>query len=188
MDIATIQRLYGIVSVLLQYPDEEWRRRLSDLREEAEELADAEDRETITDFLDLAERTEEREWQDRYVRTFDFGKKSNLYATYSEHGEDRERGTALLSLKRLYQEAGFELETTELPDYLPLMLEFASAAPWGAAVGALSGVKPAIGSIHNELAGTNSPYAPPVGLLLRLVPDRPAEPEPAEASMGGGQR
>ena len=54
-----------------------------------------------------------------------------LYLTFYGEGDKRERGTALLRLKRLYRAAGLPLAGTELPDYLPVMLEFAAAAPSG---------------------------------------------------------
>ena len=61
-----------------------------------------------------------------YVYTFDFGKKTNLYVTYMSNGEQRERGMDLLFLKNYYKLYGFNVTEKELPDYLPMMLEFAS--------------------------------------------------------------
>jgi len=171
MDIETSKRIYGMVSYLLQYPDDEWQDWLYAVRLEAEEIADADLKRRLFDFLDAAERVNKENWQDQYVRTFDFGKKTNLYLTYSEHGEERERGPALLALKRQYEEAGFTLAAGgELPDYLPLMLEFASAAPRADAESVFAGHRPALLSIHRELAESGSPYAALFELLLRIVP------------------
>ncbi len=61
---------------------------------------------------------------DPYVYTFDFGKKTNMYLTYMNTGEQRERGIELLELKQHYKKSGFEVTDKELPDYLPLLLEF----------------------------------------------------------------
>ncbi|MDG0792670.1 hypothetical protein OMP38_18650 [Cohnella ginsengisoli] len=91
MNNETKQRLLGLLSHLLQYPDSEWRERLPDIRGELEPAPDACRRE-IAAFLDEAEAVDGVIWQDRYVRTFDFGKKSNMYLTYGRHGEERERG------------------------------------------------------------------------------------------------
>ena len=66
-----------------------------------------------------------------YVETIDLHKRSGLYLTFYSDGDKRERGSALLRLKQLYRAAGLPLEGTELPDYLPVMLEFAAAAPRG---------------------------------------------------------
>lgn len=171
MDIETSRRIYGVVSYLLQYPDESWKEWLYAARLEAESLADPDLKRRLLDFLDEAERVDPVNWQDQYVRTFDFGKKSNLYLTYSDHGEERERGPALIALKRQYEEAGFELTAGgELPDYLPIVLEFASAAPWPAAEAVLSGHHHALLSIHRELSQSGSPYARLIELLLRIAP------------------
>lgn len=66
------------------------------------------------------------ELERHYVEAFDFSKSSSLHLTYHVHGDSRRRGLALLRLKQAYRAAGFELPADELPDYLPLMLEFAA--------------------------------------------------------------
>lgn len=168
MNNETKQRLLGLLSHLLQYPDSEWRERLPDVREELESAPD-DCRREIAAFLDEAEAADGVTWQDRYVRTFDFGKKSNMYLTYGRHGEERERGPALLELKRRYAEAGFELVGSELPDYLPLMLEFGSAATWEAAECVFAGAAAPLSAIREQLEGERSPYAALFGLLLQIV-------------------
>jgi len=169
MDMESSKRVCGMVSYLLQYPDDAWKEWLYAVRLEADSLSDQDLKQQLRDFLDEAERAEQEAWQDQYVRTFDFGKKSNLYLTYSEHGEERERGQALIALKRQYEEAGFVLSGGELPDYLPLVLEFASVAPWPAAEAVLSRSHHALLSIRQELAQLGSPYAGLFDLLLRIA-------------------
>jgi nitrate reductase delta subunit len=166
----TSRLLYRLISHLLQYPDNEWRKRLPAIRTESESITDIEVKRKLTEFLDQAEKCDPLEWQSLYVKTFDFGKRTNLYLTYAEFGEERERGRALIELKRRYAEAGFDLESNELPDYLPLVLEFASAAPWDAAQAVLSGRRDAIASIRNELTSSGSPYAPLLDLVLTNIP------------------
>ena len=65
------------------------------------------------------------------VEAIDLNKRSGLYLTFYSEGDKRERGSSLVRLKQLYRAAGLPLEGTELPDYLPVMLEFAAAAPDG---------------------------------------------------------
>lgn len=191
MDFETSQRVFGLLSHLLQYPGDDWREELPDVRREAQSIPYSDAVKILSAFLDQAESVDGMEWQDRYVRTFDFGKKTNLYLTYAQHGEERERGPALLELKCRYAEAGFYLESSELPDYLPLVLEFAAAAPWEAARNVLSGTANALQSIRQELAQSGSPY---VGLfdLLLLVHDTDATPDPELAveslATGGVER
>ena len=64
-----------------------------------------------------------------YTETFDFSKQRTLHLSYHVHGDRRQRGIALLRLKQAYEAAGLELSSGELPDYLPLMLEFADLVP-----------------------------------------------------------
>src|SRR5438445_6128607 len=71
----------------------------------------------------------------------------------------RQRGMALLRLKRLYRVAGLILEGPELPDYLPLMLEFAAFAPSGYGETVLGEYRPALALIQMSLRELGSPYA-----------------------------
>jgi len=176
MDVETSKRVCGMVSYLLQYPDDAWKEWLYAVRLEADSFDDPDLRRRLIDFLDEAERGEQVDWQDQYVRTFDFGKKTNLYLTYSDHGEERERGQALIALKRQYEESGFDLSGGELPDYLPLVLEFASAAPWPVASATLVKHRAALISIRQALSETGSPYAALFDLLLRIAPGADAAP------------
>lgn len=174
MDIETTRTVCWLLSYTFQYPDRDWRQSLPAFREEAEGLPDPAAAAVLAVFLRLAEEADEMRWQDDYVRTFDFGRASNLYLTYGQYGEERDRGAALLELKRQYAAAGYELTGGELPDYLPLMLEFASAALWETS-GALLGARTqALESIRGKLAEANSPYAALMELLLRIVPATPS--------------
>ena len=67
----------------------------------------------------------------RYVETFDLRRRASLHLTYYAHGDTRERGMALLRLKKLYRAAGLPMESAELPDHLTVMLAFAALAPPG---------------------------------------------------------
>src|SRR5699024_11438976 len=67
--------------------------------------------------------------REHYVSTFDFQRTCSLYLTYYRHGDTRARGMALVGLKHTYRSAGYEPPESELPDYLPLLLEFAAAEP-----------------------------------------------------------
>lgn len=169
MEIGTERKLYGLLSHLLQYPDDEWRRSLPDVRAETERCADREDRTRLIAFLDKAESSDPLEWQYLYVRTFDFGKKTNLYLTYGQYGDEGERGPALIELKRCYREAGYEPDESELPDYLPLMLEFSAVAAQEAVRALWADKKKALETIRDELKRSDHPYAPLFELILRMV-------------------
>src|SRR5439155_10434091 len=66
-----------------------------------------------------------------YVETFDTRRRCTLNVSYYLYGDTRRRGVALLRLKRMYAAAGLVLDSDELPDHLPAMLEFAAFAPSG---------------------------------------------------------
>ena len=115
-----------LASLLLQYPS-------ADLREAADaarelEIAPTRGRqaERLHEFCGWYAARPLAELQRLYVDAFDFTKQCSLHLSYHVHGDRRQRGVALVALKDRYRAAGFEPPGTELPDYLPLMLEFAA--------------------------------------------------------------
>ena len=64
--------------------------------------------------------------EERYVDLFDRGRSLSLHLFEHLHGESRDRGEAMVDLKRIYERAGFDLSARELPDYLPVVLEYLS--------------------------------------------------------------
>ena len=105
-----------------------------------------------------------------YVETFDLRRRTSLYLTYYLHGDTRKRGMALLRLRRLYSAAGLEAATGELPDYLPLMLEFAALAPDGFGSTLLSEHRPALELLRAGLHDAGSPYAHLLDVLSSGLP------------------
>ncbi len=95
-----------------------------------------------------------------YVDAFDFSKQCSLHLTYHVHGDRRQRGLAMLELKQAYRAAGFEAPGDELPDYLPLMLEFAALAPGDAGAELLEEHRVAIELVRAGLERDQSPFAP----------------------------
>jgi nitrate reductase delta subunit len=121
---------YKLCSLLLSYPDED----LLDSRDALVAIVNELPRSAATDalarFCAWWGVDDPLALQEHYVETFDLDKRSGLYLSYYSEGDTRGRGMALLRLKRLYRAAGLPLDgSDELPDYLPVMLEFAAAAP-----------------------------------------------------------
>ena len=114
-----------LLALLLVYPDEELLESLPELREAAAGLPRAEHA-SLERVLDALEATPLAELRRAYVETFDFDRRCGLHLTYHTHGDRRQRGLELVRLKRRYAEAGLPFESSELPDYLPVVLEFAS--------------------------------------------------------------
>lgn len=120
---------YKVASLLLLYPDDELTAVLPQVREALTSQPDDDARSNLERFLGWLDSTPRLEVQQHYVDLFDLKKRSGLYLTFYGEGDKRERGPALLRLKQMYRASGLPLEGTELPDYLPVMLEFAASAP-----------------------------------------------------------
>lgn len=125
---------WQLCSLLLDYPDEALQGRLPALRQVVTGLP-ARVAEPLGRVLDHVGSTPLEELQRDYVDTFDVTRKCALHLTYFLHGDTRNRGVALVRFKQLYRQHGVELAEPEdagyeLPDYLPVVLEFgATVAP-----------------------------------------------------------
>lgn len=160
------QALFRLIARLLEYPDAAWQQAVPAFRVAIPHVPDQQIAANLTRFLDLATEGDPDALRDHYVQTFDFGQATNLYVTYGAYGEQRERGQALLALKQLYERAGFVMHENELPDYLPLILEFASCAPAHEVEPIFAAHRPAIARIYGALRNLKSPYAYVFAALL----------------------
>jgi nitrate reductase molybdenum cofactor assembly chaperone NarJ/NarW len=152
-------RIYKLSSLLLQYPDEELRCAQGEIIDAVRELARTPAAAAVERFCGWWTQTDPLAVAEHYVQTLDLNKRSGLYLTFYGEGDKRERGTALLRLKRLYRAAGLPLAGTELPDYLPVMLEFAAAAPPGYGEVVLREHHAALELVRLSLRERESPYA-----------------------------
>lgn len=162
--------LFKIASLLLQYPDAERLGAREEIAAAAAGLPSGR-RERVERFIEHWRTTPALELQEGYVVTFDFDKRASLNLSYHLYGDMRQRGIALLRLKRHYAAAGLPLAGGDLPDYLPLMLEFAALASREAAEEALGHFRPAIELVRARLHETGSPHA---GLLDAVCEELPA--------------
>ncbi|QNH40259.1 MULTISPECIES: nitrate reductase molybdenum cofactor assembly chaperone [Bacillus] len=128
MNTTDRQITFSALSYLLSYPDEEWRAEHPEWEDLINEIENQHIREKLLHFVKSSACFSRQALIEHYVYTFDFGKKTNMYVTYFNSGEQRERGIELLQLKNTYEQSGFLPTDKELPDYLPLMLEFAAIA------------------------------------------------------------
>ncbi len=116
-----------IISGILRYPDEELISSLDNLKRALEDLPVSGAKSACLDFLKYLEQTSLLRLQEVFTETFDLDPSTCLNLTYHRWGGGEERAEALIRLKRHYDEAGLEMATEELPDYLPLILEFMAA-------------------------------------------------------------
>ena len=99
----SLQTAFSCSSFLLSYPEIGWREALTELQEEVEEIEQDDVKASLTVFIEQSLNKTNDQIIDDYVYTFDFGKKTNMYLTYMNTGEQRERGIELLELKRHYK-------------------------------------------------------------------------------------
>lgn len=184
MGCSRMKNIYYLSSSLLLYPDEEMLEQLGEFKKEVESLEEAQIQTQLSTFVEYLSANNLDTLQESYVRTFDFGKKTNLYVTYEKYGEERERGKALLALKSLYEGEGFYLDGYELPDYLPLVLEFLAECTDKSAEQLLISVLPAIEIITNNLKEKNNIYSFLVDALLLAMKKHQAELESKKEVIG----
>ena len=104
-----------------------------------------------------------------YVETFDRGRATSLHLFEHVHGDSRDRGPAMIDLAQTYERAGLTLAPGELPDYLPVVLEFASTQPQREAKGLLGEIAHLVNAIFSALLQRGSRYASVMGALLDLA-------------------
>jgi len=161
--------LYKLLSVLLEYPTKDLFAHWDNIKYMLAQQDDlsVEDNKRLFHFIDWASGMSLTKLQAEYVNTFDLKADNSLYLTYHLFDEqDRDRGPALVELSELYKATGFEISDGELPDYLPLILEYvASMQDKNSARQFLQQTAQATDIIASNLENCASPYAP----LVRLV-------------------
>jgi nitrate reductase delta subunit len=156
--------------VLLRYPDGRLVEARPELTAAVATLRRSRQRAALERFVAYLDACSPGELERLYVETFDLRRRASLYLTYYVHGDTRKRGMALLRLKRLYAAAGLEPTSGELPDYLPLLLEFAALAPDGAGDALLREHRPALELLRASLRDADSPYADLLDALCAGLP------------------
>jgi nitrate reductase molybdenum cofactor assembly chaperone NarJ/NarW len=160
---------FALISMALQHPDAELLAARSDIAREAAGLPASPAADALGAFLGWWEREPAAALARRYVETFDLSRRTALDLTYYTHGDRRQRGLALVALRRRYAESGLELEGPELPDHLPVMLEYAALDPVGGGA-LLAEYRPVIELVRLALERAESPYAGPLTALSLMLP------------------
>jgi nitrate reductase delta subunit len=156
---------WALLSLLLRYPDA----RITAARADVAALPPGRVHAALERFM-AAWSDDESAMAARYVETFDLRRRATLELTYYANGDTRERGMALLRLKKLYRAAGLPHDSPELPDHLTVMLAFAALAPDGYGTALLAQHRPAIELVRLSLHDLDSPYAHVLDALAVLLP------------------
>lgn len=160
---------WRVASALMRYPDEELLRALPAIRDAVENSRVAQ-RKELLELIDSWSGSQPLELQRRYVDTFDLDKNRALHLSWFQYGDQRQRGMVLLKLKRRYMRFDLLPEESELPDWLPLMLEFAAEAPDPEGVSLLQEWRAAIELIRRSLDDEGSEYTVVIDLVRSTLP------------------
>ncbi len=169
--------IFRAFSALLSYPSVEMRQALPEIAEVvgSSALLEARERAGLLELMDELGEGELLTIEERYVDLFDRGRALSLHLFEHLHGDGRDRGTAMVDLKALYAAAGFELSTSELPDYLPVVLEYLSQRNMAEARDMLADCAHILASIARSLIARQSRYAAVPQALLVIAGEKPVD-------------
>jgi len=174
---------FKLASVLLQYPTAALFDGLGELGAFAATTSPRPARDAFARFLAWLEATAPAEVAQHYVETFDLPRFSGgpggssprrqhsrcaLYLTYYRYGDTRKRGLAMVAFKAAYRDAGFVPADDELPDYLPMVLDFAALADRGRRL--LRSRRGDLELLRRALARAQSPYEDVVAAVCAQLP------------------
>ncbi|WP_044174841.1 nitrate reductase molybdenum cofactor assembly chaperone [Phytobacter massiliensis] len=160
-----------IVSRLLEYPDAalwQHQQELMDALADAQHLT-AEQTQALASFVRQLIAQEPLDAQASYSELFDRGRATSLLLFEHVHGESRDRGQAMVDLLAQYEQQGLVLDSRELPDHLPLYLEYLAQLPPAEALGGLQDIAPILALLGARLQQRESRYAVLFDLLLALA-------------------
>ncbi|HEY4353532.1 MAG TPA: nitrate reductase molybdenum cofactor assembly chaperone [Paraburkholderia sp.] len=163
--------LYAVLGALLSYPEQPLIDALPEAQDrlQRERALTRDARAGLERFFDYCRERDLFTLQENYVALFDRGRATSLYLFEHVHGESRDRGQAMIDLLQMYEKHGLHLGAGELPDYLPVFLEYLSRLPVADARSLLAETGEILQSIAAQLAKRGSPYGFVVGALLPLA-------------------
>jgi nitrate reductase molybdenum cofactor assembly chaperone NarJ/NarW len=161
-----------LCSLLFQYPDRDLLARLPQISAAVDALPGGEFKKALAGILrDMAGRPP-LALQEIYTAAFDLTPATTLNLTYHGFGDNEKRAAALVHLQHLYAAAGYARIDGELPDYLPLMLEFLSVCPVARTAAQVWAYMGDLEALSERLQHSAPSYA---ALLMQLISLRPAE-------------
>jgi nitrate reductase delta subunit len=177
---------FKALSALLDYPTAEMIASLSAIEAAlADERALGEEELlAVRHFICDLERRDLLDLQERWINLFDRSKRLALHLYEHSYGESRDRGQAMVNLALTYRMNGFELNAAEMPDYLPLFLEFLGVIPEVHARRYLTDAIEIIEALRIRLEERDSTYAALLGALVTLA-QREADDAEVEAILAG---
>jgi nitrate reductase molybdenum cofactor assembly chaperone NarJ/NarW len=168
---------FRVLAALLVYPEPELIDSLDEMAAilEAEGALPKAERREVEPLMSDLRRTDLMDVQARYVALFDQSRSLSLHLYEHSHGESRDRGQAMVNLLNHYRAKGLELGTSELPDFLPIFLEFLSTRPADEARALLNQAIGVVALLRARLEQRGSPYAAVFRAIEALAAQRADE-------------
>jgi nitrate reductase molybdenum cofactor assembly chaperone NarJ/NarW len=168
-------KTFKVLSALLTYPGHELANSAPDFGAilDAEALVRDAQRQALDVLIEEIVTCDIYDLQERYGLLFDRSKALALYLFEHVHGENRDRGQAMVDLRAMYEKAGLCVAANELPDYLPLFLEFLSTLPVAKARALLADTAHILAALSERLGRRQSSYQAVFGALLAIAQDAP---------------
>lgn len=164
--------LFQLLSTLLQYPDDTFLSTLADIEKGAGKLSSEEWKTAVAAFLLYLKTYPPLRLQEDFTAAFDMNPSTTLNMTWHAYGDNEKRAEALARLQRIYDAAGWERMTGDLPDYLPLMLEFLSVCPEPEDLGKIwesfNGIHPLIERLESTAPAYAVLLKPLAGMAARM--------------------
>lgn len=169
-----MNRTLKIVSLLLTYPTADVHAALPDLKAAlGSTTLDKSRRLLLERLIDDIAGCDPYDAQERYVFLFDRTRSLSLHLFEHVHGESRDRGQAMVDLMAMYEADGFTIGAKELPDYLPMFLEYLSVKPADEAGELLSQTAHILTALRERLKKRKSVYANAFAVLEALARGKP---------------
>ncbi len=170
-------KTFKVLGLLMSYPKPEWVAHVDECEVllMQEKFLPKKQLQAVLAFTTELKTADLYAVQEEYVATFDRGRSHSLHLFEHIHGESRDRGQAMVNLSDAYEEKGFFIDQAELPDYIPLFLEFLSLCPVDEAVNLLGEPVDIIATIAARLQKRNSSYAVLFDALVALSKVKPSQ-------------
>lgn len=172
---------FKALGALLDYPTPELQAAADEIEQALweERAVPSVELEGVRTFIDRLRRSDIMDLQEYWIGLFDRSKRLALHLYEHSYGESRDRGQAMVNLALTYRMNGFELNASEMPDYLPLFLEFLSVIPEVHARRYLTDAIEIVEAVRIRLQERDSPYAVLLHALATLA-SRQADGEEVE--------
>lgn len=182
MQVVIQNRSLKALSLLLNYPTLELQQAMPEIGAvlASETRLTALTRRALRPLVERLGQGDLYDLQETFVALFDRSRTLSLNLFEHVHGESRDRGGAMVSLLETYREGGFEPATSELPDHLPVLLEFLSTRPFAEAQDTLADAAHILDVLTTRLGRRESDYAAAFAALFQLAGGKADEAAVAE--------